>query len=100
MTNHQTEDFVLNETMDLTTNVIQNYNLVTKDGTTYNFNSNGLLTTAIDRTGHNQLSFSYNANYPYSLPSATDTVGRIASFKYDSNNHLANVTYAGQMVKY
>jgi RHS repeat-associated protein len=100
MTNHQTEDFVLNETMDLTTNQIQNYKLVTKDGTSSNFNSNGLLTTIIDRTGQNQLSFTYNANYPYYLSSATDTVGRIASFKYDSNNHLANVTYAGQIVKY
>ena len=100
MTNHQTEDFVLNETMDLTTNQIQNYKLVTRDGTTYNFNSNGLLTTIIDRTSQNQLSFSYNANYPYYLSSATDTVGRIASFKYDSNNHLANVTYAGQIVTY
>ncbi len=100
MTDHQTEDFVLNETMDLTTNTIQNYKLVTKDGTTYNFNSNGLLTTIIDRTGQNQLSFTYNTSYPYYLSSATDTVGRIASFKYDSNNHLANVTYAGQIVKY
>src|SRR3989442_1617176 len=100
MTNHQTEDFVLNETMDLTINQIQNYKLVTKDGTAYNFNSNGLLTTIIDRTGQNQLSFTYNTSYPYYLSSATDTVGRIASFKYDSNNHLANVTYAGQIVKY
>jgi RHS repeat-associated protein len=98
MINHQTEDFVLNETMDLTTNQIQNYKLVTKDGTSYNFNGNGVLTTLIDRTGQNQLSFSYNPSLY--LSTITDTVGRIATLKYDASNHLANVTYAGQLVKY
>jgi RHS repeat-associated protein len=87
---HQTEDFVLTKTAS-------GYTLTMKDGTVYSFNASGSLTTLADRTGQNQISFSYSGG---NLASITDTVGRTATLKYDLGNHLANVTYGGQTVKY
>jgi RHS repeat-associated protein len=97
MMSHQTEDLVLNETLDMTTNTVQSFKLATKDGMIYNFGGSGLLTSITDRTGQNQLSFSYSGG---SLASIADTVGRVATFKYYQTNYLANVTYGGQTVKY
>jgi len=88
--NHLTEDFVLTKTAS-------GYTLTMKDGTVYSFNASGSLTALVDRTGQNQISFSYSGG---NLASITDTVGRVATLKYDSGNHLANVTYGGQIVKY
>jgi len=88
--NHQTEDFVLTKTTS-------GYSLTTKDGTVYSFSASGSLTAMVDRTGQNQISFSYSGG---NLASVTDTVGRVATLKYDLGNHLANVTYGGQTVKY
>ncbi|MBO0888756.1 hypothetical protein J2P12_06615, partial [Candidatus Bathyarchaeota archaeon] len=75
-----------------------NYKLVAKDGTVYNFYGNGILNTIVDRTGQNQLTFTYGAN-SY-LSSITDTISRSATFKYNGSNQLQNVTYGGQTVKY
>jgi len=96
MTNHQTEDFVFTETWDHTTGSLT-YQLLTKDGTTYNFNGNGWINTVVDRTGQNKITFTYNNGF---IASITDTVGRVATFKYNANWYLANVTYGGQTVKY
>jgi len=94
--NHVTEDFLLVETQDVTAGTIT-YKLTMKDATVFNFNGNGVATSVLDRTGQNQLSLTYSGN---NLASITDTVGRVATLKYDTTNHLANVTYGGQVVKY
>src|SRR6266566_1991006 len=91
MENHQTEDFVFTKTSS-------SYQLTMKDGTVYNFLTNGKLNTIVDRTGQNQISLSYGTNNY--LSTVTDSIGRNAVLKYDSNNLLTNVTYGGQTVKY
>lgn len=90
LVNHQTEDFILTKTTS-------SYTLTMRDGTAYSFNTNGLLNRLADRTGQNLITFSYTGSV---LSSITDTVGRTASLKYNTNNQLANVTYGGQTVKY
>ncbi len=98
--NHQTEDFLFARTN--TTNLSSHtstitFRLTTKDGTVYNFNNLGAITSLADRTGQNQILFSYTGTL---LSSITDTVGRTATLKYNGSNQLANVTYGGQTVRY
>ena len=98
--NHQTEDFLFARTN--TTNLSSHtstitFRLTTKDGAVYNFNNIGAITSLADRTGQNQISFSYTGTL---LSSITDTVGRTATLKYNGGNQLANVTYGGQTVRY
>ncbi len=98
--NHETEDFLFTKTEDTDTSTwitTITFKLTAKDGSVQNFDSSGRLTTIIDRTGQNQLSFSYTSNR---LATITDTVGRVASFSYDGNNRLANATYGSQTVRY
>lgn len=98
--NHESEDFLFSRTNDTDTSTgitITTYKLTTKDGMVYNFNSSGLVTTLVDRTGQNQVSFTYSGN---TLSSITDTIGRVAIFQYDVSSRLANVTYGGQTVRY
>ncbi len=98
--NHQTEDFLFARTN--TTNLSSHtstitFRLTTKDGTVYNLNNIGSISSLADRTGQNQISFSYTGTL---LSSITDTVGRTATLKYNGSNQLANVTYGGQTVRY
>jgi RHS repeat-associated protein len=90
LANHQTEDFILTKTTNA-------YTLTMKDGMVYNFNTSGLITSIVDRTGNNQIVFSYTGGL---LSTITDTVGRAANLKYNVGNQLANVTYGGQTVRY
>ncbi len=59
-----------------------------KDGTTYNFGTNGKIASIVDRNG-NAMSFAYtNGN----LITITDSAGRVTTIRYDMANHVASIT--------
>ncbi|MFH2049758.1 MAG: RHS repeat-associated core domain-containing protein [bacterium] len=62
-----------------------------KDGTLFNFNIDGNLSTVVDRNGNTQ-TFSYTNNL---LTSITDSTGRITTFSYDLSNYLTAITDPG-----
>jgi len=68
------------------------YTLYTKSGTRYIFSSEKKLTTIVDRTGNNQIQFSYSGT---NIIQITDTVCRTVTLSYDSNGRLTSV-HSGQ----
>src|SRR5439155_16703020 len=73
------------------------YLLETIDGTDYQFNTAGQLTTISDFTGWNGFTFSYGSN---GITGITDTVGRLVNFTYDANGRLQSILSAGRSVLY
>ena len=65
-----------------------NYTLTTKEQQKYNFNSQGQLTSIVDKN-NNTVSLAYTGN---NLTTITNTVGRVISFAYNANNCLTNIT--------
>jgi RHS repeat-associated protein len=65
------------------------FTLTHKDGTIYNFNSGGKVTSITDRNS-NTLTFSYDSNK--NLTSITDPSGRVISLGYDLNNRINTIT--------
>jgi RHS repeat-associated protein len=97
----------INDTNTSTWVTTTSYKMIGKDGSTYSLNSAGLVTSLVDRTGQNQITFTQGNYAPYytlhnTLTTITDSVGRVATFSYspDQFGRLASVTYAGQTVNY
>jgi RHS repeat-associated protein len=65
--------------------------LTEKDGTRYNFGSDGKIASIADRND-NTLSFAYITG---NLTTITDPAGRITTLGYDAANHLTSVTEQG-----
>lgn len=95
MENHEGEDFLFTK---IDNGQTVTYKLTMKDGTVYNFDGNGLLSTIVDRTGQNKISFLYYVGGV--LTQIADTVGRTVGLGYDSYFRLERVTYGGQTVRY
>ena len=70
------------------------YTLKMGDGTIYQFDSSERLTSEIDATGNNTLTFSYGSNGYLSV--ITDSLSRSITFGYDSNNRLSTITSASR----
>src|SRR5256712_6276138 len=66
------------------------FTLYPRDGTQYQFNGAKQLTTIVDHTGNNTISFTYGSNGYISQ--MTDAIGRTAAFAYDANNHLTTIS--------
>ena len=64
------------------------YTLTTKEQQKYNFNSQGQLTSIVDKN-NNTVSLAYTGN---KLATITNTVGRLINFAYNANNCLTNIT--------
>jgi len=64
------------------------FSLKLKNQTIYNFDSNGKLSTVVDRNG-NTVTLSYTDN---NLTQVSDPGGRNYTFAYDTNNRLLSVT--------
>jgi RHS repeat-associated protein len=64
------------------------YTLTTKEQQKYNFNSQGQLTSIVDKN-NNTVALVYTGN---NLTTITNTVGRTISFAYNANNCLTNIT--------
>jgi RHS repeat-associated protein len=77
-----------NDYSTLVKNSDSTYTITQKDGTKYNFNSDGKITTIVDRNGNTD-TFAYTGG---NLTSITDPGGRTAALAYDSDNHLISVT--------
>jgi YD repeat-containing protein len=71
----------------LTKNGDNTYTITEKNGTQYNFDIDGKLSSIIDRNGNTQ-TFQYTNGL---LTTVTDSVGRITTFNYDLNNHLSSI---------
>ena len=65
------------------------YVLTQKNQTQYNFTSEGVLSTIVDKNG-NTIVLSYNASGE--LTQITDTVGRVFTITYDASNRIINIT--------
>ncbi len=94
--NHAGEQFTLTE-FACGTNTC--YTLVQSDGTTYQFNANGLPTSETDFTGQNTIGFAY-AGPLGQLSTITDAVGRTVTFSYNPYNQLQSLSWAGRSVQY
>jgi RHS repeat-associated protein len=73
----------------LTKNTDGTYTLTYIDGTIYNFDSNGKITSITDRNS-NTLTFSYDSNN--NLTNITDPSGRVITLSYDSDNRINTIT--------
>jgi RHS repeat-associated protein len=62
-----------------------------KDGVKYNFDTNGKITSTVDRNG-NTMTFAYtNGN----LSTVTDPAGRTVDFSYDTSNRISSIVDPG-----
>jgi RHS repeat-associated protein len=75
----------------LTGNEDYTYTLTFKDHTKYNFNSEGQLTSIVDKNG-NAITLAYNNYNNNLLSTATDSLGRSLTFSYNGNNQLSGIT--------
>jgi len=73
----------------LTKNTDETYTLTYKDGSIYNFDSNGKITAITDRNS-NTLTFNYDSNN--NLTNITDPSGRVITLSYDANNRINTIT--------
>jgi RHS repeat-associated protein len=74
----------------LTKNVGGTYTLNMSSGTLYRFDTSKRLISITDRTGNNEISFSYGSNNYISQ--VTDTIGRVITFTYNTNNQLTSIS--------
>ncbi len=94
--NHQGEQFVLTQNTGAE-NVILSYTLTDQSGTIYQFNSAKRLTSIIDRTQNNTVTFNYNTQL---ISQIKDAVGRKITLTYDSNNRVKTVNSGGRTWTY
>jgi len=64
------------------------WTITKKDGTQYNFSSEGLLTSIVDRN-NNTLTLTYTGDL---LTAVTDATGRAITLTYDANNRIIQLT--------
>ena len=72
------------------------YRVTTKDGTQYNFNTSGKLTSIVDRNG-NTVTLTYSGNY---LSSVSDPFGRTLTLGYNGSYKITSLTDGTRTVTY
>jgi YD repeat-containing protein len=73
------------------------YRVTTKDGTKYNFNTSGRLTSIVDRNG-NTVTLTYDGSNR--LSTVTDPFGRTLTLGYNASNKITSVTDGTRTVTY
>lgn len=73
------------------------YRVTTKDGTKYNFNTSGRLTSIVDRNG-NTVTLTYDASNR--LSTIADPFGRTLTLNYNAGNKIASLTDGTRSVTY
>jgi len=80
-------DQISGDTLD--SNSDGSYTLVTWDNKTYNFDSDGRLTSMTDRIGNTQ---TISRDMSGRISTVTDALGRSLSFSYDSSNRITSIS--------
>ena len=88
---HNATDFVLTHNSD------GSYTLSMPSGMQYQFGSNESLLSVVDATGNNAISFRYSGGHIFEV---IDTIGRAATFSYNSAGQLASINYNGEAWTY
>ena len=72
----------------LSKNVDGTFVIINKDGSKYNFSTDGNITSVVDRNG-NTITFVYTGG---NLTTITDPAGRVTTLAYDANNNINTIT--------